>query len=142
MLLFVFYLLSKGPLHKEAHWLLAVPFLCSMLNPSEPQLTLIYNTLYICIIYYGLYMFFLVGQKILNCSVFARFSTCNVHNSFDESILKVLVCPVSRKPLRWATEQGEQLTIFRIYILFAWFRPFLIIVWNRENQLMMSWSSF
>lgn len=54
-----------------------------------------------------IYGVFLVGQKILNCSVFARFSTCNVHNSFDESILKVLVCPVSRKPLRWATEQGE-----------------------------------
>ena len=31
---------------------------------------------------------------------------------------------------------------YTMYILFAWFRPFLIIVWNRENQLMMSWSSF
>nr|XP_022342009.1 protein preY, mitochondrial-like isoform X2 [Crassostrea virginica] len=47
------------------------------------------------------------GQKILNCSVFARFSTCNIHNSFDESILKVLVCPVSRKPLRYDKDKSE-----------------------------------
>ncbi|XP_061197836.1 UPF0434 protein Mmar10_2939-like [Saccostrea echinata] len=48
------------------------------------------------------------GRSILNHSTLQRFSTsCSVTNSFDESILKILVCPVSRKPLRYDKEKNE-----------------------------------
>lgn len=47
------------------------------------------------------------GKRFVNNPV-ARFSTSFFHNTqFDETILEVLVCPVSRKPLRYDKEKNE-----------------------------------
>ncbi|XP_048756576.1 UPF0434 protein Mmar10_2939-like [Ostrea edulis] len=48
------------------------------------------------------------GKFLFTQPTLQRFSTSGrVANSFDESILKILVCPVSRKPLRYDREKNE-----------------------------------
>lgn len=47
------------------------------------------------------------GRNLINFQN-ARFSTSLFYNTpFDETILEVLVCPVSKKPLRYDKEKNE-----------------------------------
>lgn len=47
------------------------------------------------------------GRNLINFPS-ARFSTSLFYNTpFDETILEVLVCPVSKKPLRYDKEKNE-----------------------------------
>lgn len=47
------------------------------------------------------------GRNLINFPT-ARFSTSPFYNTpFDETILEVLVCPVSKKPLRYDKEKNE-----------------------------------
>ncbi|XP_062594533.1 protein preY, mitochondrial-like [Saccostrea cucullata] len=59
-------------------------------------------------IFRQLFSFIGKGRRVLNTSTLQRFSTsCSVANSFDENILKILVCPLSKKPLRYDKEKNE-----------------------------------